>query len=205
LADDNRSSWLQWLDGIDTAASMLAIVLLAAVTGAVLTALYLVVTRWPEGYGLGPQGEGFYLSIAFILVIGWVLGQLTWIMRRRRRSAWTFGDGSEIPLPKISPSKTGFSIHWGASPDPGNASAGSSTWSATLPVVTDHIRTFRLDSNALDAAREARASGAGWEEVCRQVNAEWRSMTALDRALYRNALEAAVDTPEVDPKRPTVL
>jgi hypothetical protein len=198
LPDDKRTSWLQWLDGIDTAASMLAIVLLAAVTGAILTGLYLVVTRWPEGYGLGPQGEGFYLAIAFLLAIGWVLGQLTWIMRRRRRSAWTFSDGSEIPLPKISTSKTGFSIQWGSAPDPGEPTAGAHTWSATIPVSTDHIRTFRLDRDALEAARAARASGASWEEVFRQMNPDWPTMNALDRALYQNALESAVNTPEVD-------
>ena len=178
---------------------MLAVVLLAAVTGAVLTALYLVLTRWPEGYGLGPQGEGFYLAIAFVLVIGWVLGQLSWIMRRRRRNAWTFSDGSEIPLPKISTRKEGFSIQWGTAPNQDGAAAGS-TWTATIPVVTEGVRTFRLDRDALDAARSARASGADWEDVCRQVNREWPTMNALDRALYRNALEAAINTPEVDPK-----
>jgi hypothetical protein len=179
---------------------MLAIVLLAAVTGAVLTGLYLVVTRWPEGYGLGPQGEGFYLAIAFVLVIGWVLGQLTWIMRRRRRSAWTFSDGSEIPLPKISTSQNGFSVQWGAGPHPDGSPTGTRTWSASIPISTDNIRTFRLDRDALAAARAARASGGSWEEVSRRMNPDWPTMNALDRALYQNALEAAVNTPEVDPK-----
>ena len=179
---------------------MLALVLLAAMTGAVLTGLYLVVTRWPEGYGLGPQGEGFYLAVAFVLAIGWILGQLTWFKRRRRRNAWTFSDGSDIPLPKISTSKSGFSIHWGSAPDSGSTAEKPNMWSATIPVSTDNIRTFRLDYDGLEAARAARVSGVSWEEVCRRVNPDWPTMNALERALYQNALEAAINTPEVDPK-----
>lgn len=173
---------------------MLAIALLAAITGAVLGGLYYVVTHWPEGYGLGPQGEGFYLAIAFLLVIGWVLGQLTWIMRRRRRNAWTFADGSEIPLPRITSNKQGFSIQWGARPDPASGSPPAEhTWSATIPVPTDQVRTFRLDQPALDNARAMRASGADWDLVCGHVNPEWSNMNTLDRALYQNALKAAIE------------
>jgi hypothetical protein len=198
-----RRSLLSRLDAFETAASMLSIVLLAAMTGAILGALYYAITHWPEGYGIGPQGELFYLAIGFILVIGWVLGQLSWIIRRRRRDAWTFKDGSEIPLPTITTSNEGFSINWGNRSDLGDASsADMRSWSATIPVSIDNTRTFRLDADALAAARAARSSGTDWEELCRQMNPEWPTMNALDRALYRNALEAALNTADYEPGSP---
>lgn len=194
LSDHDPKRWLQWLDGVDAATSMLYVVLLAVIAGGVLGALFYAVTHWPVGFGWGSQGEGFYLGVAFLLVIGWVMGQLTWIMRRRRRQSWTFDDNSEIPLPKIDVRDSGFSIQWGQ-PDRAPTKRGSRTWSWNLPVSSSSMQTFRLDQPALDAARQAREVGRSWDDVCRMVNPEWETMNMLDRALYQRALEAAVQQP----------
>ena len=185
------SRFTDWLDGVDTALSMLALLLVAVMVGGLLAALYYVVTHWPASYGLGPQGEGFYLAIAFILAFGWVFGQISWMMRRRRRQAWTFADGSEIPLPKINVGESGFSFQWGQPPSPGTPTA-SRTRRWNIPLSSSSMRTFQLDHDALRTARAARAAGASWEDVCRQVNSEWDSMNPLDRMLYQRAIEAAV-------------
>jgi hypothetical protein len=189
-----RDRFHQWLDAADVAATILYTLLMAVIVGCVLGALFYVYTHWPQGYGLGPQGEGLYLGVAILLVIGWVMAQLAWLIRRRRRNAWTFEDGSEIPIPRIDVGDTGVSVQWGQPPDASAPAAGSRTWSWNIPIASGPVRTFRLDQAALDAAREARASGASWEDVCRRLNPDWDGMDALDRALYQRAVEAAVNS-----------
>ena len=191
-----------WLDGIEAAASTVYLVVLGLIVGAVFVALFYVVTRWPAGYGLGSQGEGFYLALAFVLVIGWVLAQLSWLLKRRRREAWTFDDGSEIPLPKMEVGESGFSFQWGRPPSRETPSA-SRTWSWNIPLSSSSTRIFKLDHDALRAARTARVAGASWDDVCRQVNSEWDTMNPLDRALYQRAIEAAVASAhDIDPVDP---
>ena len=194
MPNHNRDRFHQWLDAADVAATTVYILLMAVIVGCVLGALFYLYTHWPKGYGLGPQGEGLYLGVAILLVLGWVMAQFAWLIRRRRRNAWTFEDGSEIPIPKIDVGDTGVSIQWGQPPDASVPAAGSRTWSWNIPMSSAPLRTFRLNQETLDAARQARASGASWEDVCRRLNPDWDSMNALDRALYQRAVEAAVNT-----------
>jgi hypothetical protein len=191
---ENRSKrFHEWLDGLDFAASTLAVLLLAALVGGLFGVVSYILTHWPAGYGWGPQGEAFYLGLAIVLVFGWVLAQISWFVRRRRRTAWTFRDGSEIPSPKIEMGNSGFSIHWGQPPRSGDSPDGSRTFSWNLPIARGPIRAFRLDDAALRAARTARVGGASWDEVCRQVNPEWLRMDIVDRELYQRALQDALE------------
>lgn len=186
---DKRGASGHILDGVDAVASTLYIVLLAIVVGGVLGAAYYLVRNGPAG--LGSQGELVYLGIGVLLVIGWTMSQLTWLIKRRRRDSWTFADGSELPLPTIDVKDTGLTVQWGQPPaSDGKASKRTWTWSTALSNIP--VRSFALDAAALDSARAARAAGAGWDDVCRRINPEWEGLPALERALFQRALEAAL-------------
>jgi hypothetical protein len=179
----------EWLDGIDAVATTIYVVLIAVVVGAVCGVMFYIVRHWQPSWGT--QGEGFYLAVAFLLVIGWAMGQLAWLIRRRRRSAWTFEDGSEMPLPKIDITAKGIRATWGAGEGVrGPASPKPRTWSFSFD--RSPVRTFKVDASALAKARAARAAGRSWTEVCREINPEWDRLGTLDRTLYERAIEAAV-------------
>src|SRR5687767_15859978 len=81
----------EWLDGIDAVATTIYVVLIAVVVGTVCGVMFYIVRHWQPSWGT--QGEGFYLAVAFLLVIGWAMGQLAWLILRHRGSAWTAHSG----------------------------------------------------------------------------------------------------------------
>jgi hypothetical protein len=79
-----------WLDGVDTVATTIYVVLIAIVVGGAFGVVLYLFQHWQPSWGT--QGEGFYLVVAFLLVIGWALGQLAWLIWRRR-GAWISRSG----------------------------------------------------------------------------------------------------------------
>ena len=184
-----------WLDGVDAVASTIYLTLVALVVGAVLGAFAYIVWHWDGSWGT--QGEGFYLIVAVLLVIGWGLGQLAFLIQRRRRNAWTFEDGSELPLPKIDITGDGIKATWSADTDV-NQAAQPKAW--TFSFGSTGTRTFKLDAAALMTAKAARADGKSWTDIARVMNPQWETLPAMDRMLYERALEAAVR--DATPKTP---
>lgn len=96
---EDRQRFLGSLDRMEQALTAVYRGLLWLVVAAVLAvAAYGAVYRpWGEGH----QGEGFYFSVAVLLVLGWAVGQFVWLGRRRtRRQAgqhvpWTVRSNSE--------------------------------------------------------------------------------------------------------------
>jgi len=192
MPENQRGGLHELLDRLELAASALGLVLLAAGVAALLGGVYYIVSHWPEGYGWGPQGETFYLGIALLLVFSWLVGQISWFVRRRRRSSMTFTDGSEIPLPKVDIGESGVSIRWGQRPRTDDSADSPRTWSWNMPLPGGPTRTFSLSHTAISVAREARAAGASWDDVCELVNPEWTGLNVIDRQLYQHALRDAL-------------
>lgn len=114
----------QLLDAVDRAEhvvtvfyrALLWLIIVAVVAVAVFGAVH---RPWGEGH----QGEGFYFSVAVVLVLGWAIGQFAWLSRRRRgrrgqgvpwtarstrdRGAftWEFRIGSNADDPRGGPSE----------------------------------------------------------------------------------------------------
>ena len=74
-----------WLDGVDAVATTIYVVLIAIVVGGAFGVVLYLFQHWQPSWDT--QGEGFYLVVAFLLVIGWAMGQLAWLSARRR-GAW---------------------------------------------------------------------------------------------------------------------
>jgi hypothetical protein len=177
-----------WLDGVDAVATTIYVVLVAVVVGGVLGVFFYILWHWDGSWGT--QGEGFYLIVAVLLVVGWAMGELAWVMRRRRRSAWTFDDGSELPLPRIDITGDGVKATWGAGAAADAAGAPSKPWRFSFS--RSPVRTFSIDAAAVTTARAARAEGRSWTEISRVINPDWDRLGPIERALFERALEAAV-------------
>jgi hypothetical protein len=128
-----------WLDGIDTVASAFYLVIVMVMAG-VAVGVFFGVFRDFE-FSWGSQGEMFYLALALLLVLGWVLGQLAFLLNRRRRSAWVFEDGSEIPLPKFERTPEGFKASWGGPAGAPDAANAARTWNFSFGGTSARART----------------------------------------------------------------
>ncbi len=181
----DRSGLSSALDGAETVATAVYAVLLAVVAVAILAALGYIALHPPSSFG--SQGEWFYVAGAFLLVIFWVMSQAAWLIKRRRaRSA-----GSQSGL-RVDSNPGRLSLTWG-SPEAARAAASGEAWTWNLQSAPVPAATFTLDRAQLDAARAARASGRGWDDIAREVNPEYAALSAFDQSLYQRALQLAVD------------
>jgi hypothetical protein len=192
MASSDRSRFTAWLDGIDTAASVVFLILVVVIAAVGVTVLGYVVLRAPAS--LGSQGEWFYLGLAALLVVGWAFGQIVWLLqRRRRRSA---SGHLEIPSPTIESGPSGWSIQWGKPPSEGEPRAGTTwTWGTGAPIASGS-RAFKVDAAQLEAARAARREGRPWDAIGRLVNPEYDALDAMERMLFDRALRMAVEPEE---------
>ena len=108
---------------------------------------------------------GFYVAIALVSAMAWIVGHLA-ILLRRRRGRWEFAARLPVEARRRRP------------PDAGIGVAGRAT---------------ALDASAIEAARTARASGATWPEICRVLHADWDRLDAVEQRLFERAITAAVD------------
>ena len=186
---NDRSNMMRVLDGAEVIATTIYVVLLAMVAIAILAVLTYLVLNPPRSFG--SQGEWFYVAIAFLLVIFWVIGQAAWLIRRRRRAA---SDGAwRPPRPEVEMTPSRFSMKWNVSPTGHNQAAQKDAWTWTTQSVPVSTTTFRLDDVQLAAAREARAAGKSWEEIAKQVNSDHGFLSTFEQSLYQRALQLAVD------------
>ena len=192
MPDRDRSRFTAWLDGIDTAASAVFLILVVVIAAVGVTVLGYVFLRAPASWG--SQGEWFYLGLAGLLVVGWALGQITWLLRRRRRRS-TFDD-VKLPAPTIESGPSGLSIRWGRPPSEGERRTGVTwTWGTGAPMASGS-RVFQVDAAQLEAARAARREGRSWDAIGRLVNPEYDALDAMDRMLFDRALRMAVEAGE---------
>ncbi|MBI3465805.1 MAG: hypothetical protein HY000_22540 [Planctomycetes bacterium] len=79
---EERQGFLQKLDAVESVVVTFYRLLLGLVIAAVIAVVVLAVIWRP--WGDGSQGEWFYFSIAVLLVLGWAVGQLMVLDRRRK-------------------------------------------------------------------------------------------------------------------------
>lgn len=178
------------LDGVETVASTIYIVMLAVCAVAVLFGLGYVVLHPPTSWG--SQGEWFYIGIVFILVITWIMTQAAWIIRRRRRRQAPNRPIQWMP-PNVRIKPDGLSVEWNPAPSAERQSAKEHSWSWNVQSVPVATTTFKLDESQLAAARSARAAGKSWEDIAREVNPDYGFLSAFDQSLYQRMLQLAVD------------
>jgi hypothetical protein len=188
----DRTRFTAWLDGIDTAASAVLLILVVVIAAVGVTVVGYVVLRAPASWG--SQGEWLYLGLAGLLVVGWALGQMTWLLRRRRRRS--VFDDVDLPAPTIESGSSGWSIRWGRPPSADERRTGATwTWSTDTPVASGS-RAFKVDAAQLEAARAARREGRPWDAIGRLVNPEYDALDAMERMLFDRALQMAVEAGE---------
>lgn len=180
-----RSPLTSWLDGMEALAVTIYLALTIIVAGVALFALGYVWLNAPPEFG--SQGEWLYGGAAAFLVLAWALGQVTWLVTRRRRVA------DDIERPRLEVRPEGLSFEWTPSGQPAAAPDPAKTWTwnfASVPVQS----TFRLDQAQLASAGTLRASGLGWDEIARRVYPDFDGLAPIEQMLYQRALEMAVTT-----------
>ena len=188
MPDRGRSPFTVWLDGIETVASAVYLILTVVVAAVGATVLGYVYLRGPRS--IGSQGEGFYLGVAGLFVLGWALGQLGWLLRRGRRRRTS---DEAFPTPTIETGPSSWSIRWGRAPSESVEGQQSFSWSWGAPV-TSGSRVFALDQAQLDAARAAHHEGQSWEDIGRLVHPQYDTLDPTERMLFDRALQLAVLT-----------
>jgi hypothetical protein len=185
------SGLMSALDTAEAVASTIYVVMLAILAIAVVAALGYLVLHPPTSWGA--QGEMFYLAVAFLLVIFWIMTQAAWLIKRRRRKhaaptgrlVWSETDVQMRP--------SGLSFKWGSQPREASQESTVKPWTWNFDSGPIATHTFKLDQAQLDQARTAREAGKSWEDIAKQVNPDYGFLNPFDQSLYQRALQLAVD------------
>jgi hypothetical protein len=190
-----RHSRVKWLDGVETVAATLLLVMVMIVGGLSLIALVYVWRNAPPKFG--SQGEWLYGGVAALVGLVWAVGQTISLIRRLHRLT---APETESNGPRIELGPEGFSVEWNPSGTPAlRGEKGNWTWNVESgPVQT----TFRLDEGQLATARTLRDSGLAWDAIGRRVCAEYDGLGAMEQMLYQRALEMAVNAQGPSAGRP---
>ena len=147
--------------------------------------------------GFGTQGEWFYLTIVLLLFAGWIVSQFTAIGQRLRPTS-DAPAAVRVESPIIAADGRSFtlSLDGGLQPsDPGSSGPDTSppttSWSSGASAIPAE--------DQLDAEETARATvllgvGHELEQVCRSLNARYAVWDDERKTLYRQYVQAMVDT-----------
>ncbi|HWP60691.1 MAG TPA: hypothetical protein VNL14_22545 [Candidatus Acidoferrales bacterium] len=163
----------------------LAVLTVAVAAGAALLIRY-------AGPGFWARGGGFYLTVALLLYLGWLVSQLVSLARRQRglRRPWerlqgkplgrgplfTFGGGREA-------SRTGGRV----------AQRQAAAATSTLSVEGASARAETEPTQAeIEKAERLRAEGRDWQAICAEINPKYARLSPEDKQVYSFLLQAFV-------------
>ncbi|HYN10295.1 MAG TPA: hypothetical protein VES67_23110 [Vicinamibacterales bacterium] len=177
---------LSVLDWTESLASLLLLALVYFLVIAATICLIWLLRNAPEGFG--GQAEWFYVTVGYLMLIGWAIGQTIVVITRSRRLRRSEDDIS-IPLPKVESGPSGFSLQWGSKP-PGGSGQAKNSWTSNLQT---QPTTFRVDDAQLNFAQAAADAGRAWDDICREINPQYDALPDFERKLYQHAIRTAID------------
>lgn len=174
------------LDWTEAGASLLLLALVYFLVIAATILLIWLLRNAPASFG--NQAEWFYVTVAYLMLIGWAIGQTIAVMNRsgRRRQS---EDDVRVPMPTIESGPSGFSLQWGNGPPDGSDQAKKS-WSWNIQT---QPTTFRVDDAQLAAAQAGADAGRPWDHICREINPQYDALPDFERKLYQHAIRTAID------------
>ena len=176
---DEQRRLLRALDKSEAVVVKVYRIVLVGLVVFVLGLLATILRHLPVGFG--SQGEWFYLSIALLIFVAWVVSQFVGLSRRMRRIASGGASG-----PTTEARQTGT---YGQAAGARESVSSAYSWSREIGVPAED----RLDDATLEQLDPLLTFGYDVDRLCRMANPRYAAWPEERQAAYRDYALAGIE------------